>query len=100
MAVNFATGLLARAPSRQFTTQQQPGDVTPFSFDAMGDWGSVNVTGQSTGAAALMQQIADSKAPICIAPAGAMQIGETQTGRSYDVVFDDAAFATDRMGTS
>ncbi len=31
-------------------------------------------------------------------PVGAMQIGETQTGRTYDVVFDDAAFGTSRLG--
>ena len=31
-------------------------------------------------------------------PAGAMQIGETQSGRTYDVVFDDAAFGTSRLG--
>ncbi len=32
------------------------------------------------------------------APIGAMQIGETQTGRIYDVAFDDAAFGTSRLG--
>jgi hypothetical protein len=32
------------------------------------------------------------------APIGAMQIGETQTGRTYDVVFDAAAFGTSRLG--
>jgi hypothetical protein len=26
------------------------------------------------------------------------QIGEVQTGRTYDVVFDDAAFGTQRIG--
>ena len=31
-------------------------------------------------------------------PVGALQIGETQTGRTYDVVFDDAAFGTSRLG--
>jgi hypothetical protein len=29
---------------------------------------------------------------------GQFQIGETQTARTYDVVFDDAAFATGRLG--
>lgn len=29
---------------------------------------------------------------------GGMQIGETTTGRTYDVVFDDAAFGTSRLG--
>ena len=31
-------------------------------------------------------------------PVGAFQIGETQTGRTYDVAFDDAAFGTSRLG--
>ena len=31
-------------------------------------------------------------------PIGIFQIGETQTGRIYDVVFDDAAFGTERLG--
>jgi len=29
-----------------------------------------------------------------------VQIGETTTGRTYDVVFDDAAFGTSRLGVS
>jgi hypothetical protein len=32
------------------------------------------------------------------APIGIFQIGETQTGRTYDVVFDDAAFGDQRLG--
>ena len=32
------------------------------------------------------------------APVGQFQIGEAQTARTYDVVFDDAAFATGRLG--
>jgi hypothetical protein len=32
------------------------------------------------------------------APVGRLQIGEVQSGRTYDVVFDDAAFATQRIG--
>ena len=31
-------------------------------------------------------------------PIGILQIGETQTGQTYDVVFDDAAFGTSRLG--
>jgi hypothetical protein len=31
-------------------------------------------------------------------PVGRMQIGEVQSGRTYDVVFDDAAFAVQRIG--
>jgi hypothetical protein len=31
-------------------------------------------------------------------PVGAFQIGETQTGRTYDVVFDDAAVSASRIG--
>ncbi|TWP38661.1 fibronectin type III domain-containing protein [Leekyejoonella antrihumi] len=56
------TDLLAGVSSPQFTTQQQPGDTTPFSFDVMGDWGSVDATGQNPGQAAVMQQIAASNA--------------------------------------
>jgi hypothetical protein len=32
------------------------------------------------------------------APVGQFQIGEAQTARTYDVVFDDAAFGSDRLG--
>ena len=32
------------------------------------------------------------------APVAQMQIGDVQTGRTYDVVFDDAAFGTSRLG--
>jgi chitodextrinase len=32
------------------------------------------------------------------APVGQIQIGEAQTARTYDVVFDDAAFGTARLG--
>jgi fibronectin type 3 domain-containing protein len=31
-------------------------------------------------------------------PIGSIQIGEVQAGRAYDVVFDDAAFGTSRLG--
>lgn len=33
-----------------------------------------------------------------LSPIGGFQIGETQTGRTYDVVFDDAAFGNQRLG--
>ena len=33
-----------------------------------------------------------------LAPVGIFQIGEAQTGRTYDVAFDDAAFGTSRLG--
>ncbi|MGH3509908.1 MAG: metallophosphoesterase, partial [Nocardioidaceae bacterium] len=57
-----AVDLLATNPSPTFTTQQQPGDTSPFTFDVMGDWGQVDSTGQNTDQANLMQQIAASKA--------------------------------------
>ena len=31
-------------------------------------------------------------------PVGRMQIGDVQSGRSYDVAFDDATFGTQRNG--
>ena len=31
---------------------------------------------------------------------GGLQIGETTTARTYDVLFDDAAFNTSRIGVS
>ena len=33
-----------------------------------------------------------------VSPGGAVQIGETQTAQTYDVVYDDAAFGTSRRG--
>lgn len=54
--------LLGGAPTPRFTTQQQPGNTSPFSFDVMGDWGQVDSTGQNPDQANLMQQIAASGA--------------------------------------
>ncbi len=54
--------LLTTVASPRFTTQQQPGDSTPFTFDVMGDWGAVDSSGHNPEQADLMQQIADSDA--------------------------------------
>ena len=42
--------------------------------------------------------LSSTTANLGITPVGRMQIGEVQSGRTYDVAFDDAAFATDRIG--
>ena len=47
---------------------------------------------------ALVADLSGSNINTGSAPVGAMQIGETQAGRTYDVVFDDAAFGTSRLG--
>jgi hypothetical protein len=44
--------------------------------------------------------LAGSGANLGTAAIGGMQIGETTTARTYDVVFDDAAFGTSRLGIS
>lgn len=54
--------LLGGNPSPAFTTQAQPGDSAPFSFDVIGDWGQVDATGRNADQANLMQQIARSGA--------------------------------------
>ena len=43
--------------------------------------------------------ISSTAVDIGATPIGAMQIGEVQAGKSFDVAFDDAAFATSRIGT-
>ncbi len=46
--------------------------------------------------------VADLSGPATLGanPVGTLQIGETQSGQTYDVVFDDAAFGTSRLGPS
>ena len=43
--------------------------------------------------------LSSSTANLGTVPVGRMQIGEVQSGRTYDVVFDDAAFGTQRVGS-
>jgi hypothetical protein len=57
--------------------------------------GTIEVWLDGTAVAAL----AASGANLGTTNVGAFQIGEVQTGRTYDVVFDDAAFGTGRLGT-
>ena len=42
--------------------------------------------------------LSSSTATLGTSPIGILQIGETQTARTYDVVFDEAAFGTSRLG--
>jgi fibronectin type 3 domain-containing protein len=46
----------------------------------------------------LVPDLSTNAIDVGTAPTGALQIGEVQTGRTYDVVFDDAAFGTSRLG--
>ena len=41
-----------------------------------------------------------TNANLGVAPVGILQIGESQTGQTYDVVYDDAAFGASRLGPS
>ena len=59
--------LLDTNPSPTFTTQSQPGDTTPFTFDVFGDWGVVGDDQTNADQAALMSQIAASGARFAIA---------------------------------
>jgi fibronectin type 3 domain-containing protein len=60
--------------------------------------------GTATGAVqvwldnALVPDLSDTTIDVGAAPVGSIQIGEVQAGRAYDVVFDDAAFGTSRLG--
>ena len=45
-----------------------------------------------------LNDISSASASLGTAPITEFQIGEVQTGRTYDVVFDDAAFGTQRIG--
>jgi hypothetical protein len=47
---------------------------------------------------ALVADLSGSAVDLGTVPVGQFQIGETQTTRTYDVVFDDAAFSTSRIG--
>jgi chitodextrinase len=57
-----STDLLAANGSPVFTTQVPFGSTQPFTFVVFGDWGQVDASGQNSGQAALMQQIAGSGA--------------------------------------
>jgi hypothetical protein len=46
----------------------------------------------------LLADVSPSGVNLGTAPIGRFQIGEVQAGRTYDVVFDDAAFGTQRIG--
>jgi chitodextrinase len=46
---------------------------------------------------ALVADISSTSVDVGSTPAGGVQIGETQTGRTYDVVLDDVAVATSRL---
>ena len=47
---------------------------------------------------ALVSSLSGSRDLGTASSVGVLQIGETQTARTYDVVFDDVAFATSRLG--
>lgn len=63
-------------------------------------------SGTTTGALqiwlddSMVDALSNTAVDIGAAPVGTFQIGETQSGRTYDVVFDDAAFGTARVGPS
>jgi chitodextrinase len=46
----------------------------------------------------LVGSLSSTSVDVGNAPVGGMQIGETQQQRTYDITFDDAAFATDLLG--
>jgi chitodextrinase len=46
----------------------------------------------------LVDDLSSTAVDVGAAPVGGLQIGETTTGRTYDVVFDDVAFGTSRLG--
>ena len=48
------TDLLGSNASPTFTTQVQPGSTESFSFDVLGDWGSVDANGQNQDQANLI----------------------------------------------
>ena len=60
------TDLLAGNTSPTFTTQAQPGSTAPFSFDVLGDWGSVDANGRNQDQANLLQQVAASGARFAV----------------------------------
>lgn len=47
---------------------------------------------------ARVTELSSTGVDVGAAPVGGVQIGDLQTGRTYDVVFDDAAFGTSRLG--
>jgi hypothetical protein len=69
-------------------------------------WHSVELHLVTNGASSVVEVWLDGLAVSALSgpttlgsgPIGAFQIGDTQTGRTYDVVFDDAAFGDQRLG--
>jgi hypothetical protein len=80
-------------------------DVASTAVAAAGAWHSVevhvNVTGGTVDvwldgvSVAALSQTGVNLGPN---PVGAFQIGEGQAGRTYDILFDDAAFSASRLG--
>lgn len=52
--------LLGTVPTPQFQSQVPKGDLTPFSFAVLGDWGLVDATGTNPGQSGVISQIAAS----------------------------------------
>lgn len=61
-----STDLLGTNASPRFTTQVPAGSTTPFTFDVLGDWGSVDSSGTNPDQANLMAQIASSGARFAV----------------------------------
>ncbi len=90
--------LLGSDPSPHFSAQLPAGSTQPFAFAISGDWGAVDVNGNNTDQANLMQRIATSGARFAITtgdnayPAGSQSnYGDlVQTGGNISGVFGPA----------
>jgi hypothetical protein len=83
------------------------GATTQTSATSVGaGWHALELHGLVNGASGALEvwldgaRIADlsGTANLGTTPIGRLQIGEVQSGRTYDVIFDDAAFNTTRVG--
>jgi hypothetical protein len=70
-------------------------------------WHALELHAQENGASSVVEvwldgylvaDLSTNATTLSSIPIGGLQIGETQTGRTYDVLFDDAAFSTQRVG--
>jgi hypothetical protein len=96
------TGRLQLSPAPGTTGKTTVNSATTVT---LGVWHSLELHVHVAGAASLTQVWLDGSPVAVLAttqnlgsvPVGRMQIGDTQTGRTYNLVFDDAAFSTTKI---
>ena len=106
-AAGVSIGYVYVTPTGQLAFHNDTTAVNTVSSVSPGaGWHAVELHVAVNGAASVVEVWLDGvavpslsgSATLGTAPIGIFQIGETQAAQTYDVVFDDAAFSTSRLG--